>query len=51
MKEDRCGCHRSGVIYPVNLKRKALIKNFFSLLVAVFMYCEGKNFREIKVGS
>ena len=48
MKEDRCGCHRSGVIYPVNLKRKALIKFF---LVAVFMYCEGKNFREIKVGS
>ena len=29
MKEDRCGCHWSGVIYPVNLKRKALIKFFW----------------------
>ena len=28
MKEDRCGCHWSGVVYPVNLKRKALIKIF-----------------------
>ena len=45
MKEDRCGCHWSGVFYPINLKRKALIKikkKFF--LVAVFMYCQGKNF-------
>ena len=31
MKENRCGCHRSGVIYPVNLKRKALIKKIFLL--------------------
>ena len=46
MKEDRCGCHWSGVIYPVNLKRKALIKNFF--LVAVFMYCEGKKKKKRK---
>ena len=28
VKEDRCGCHWSGVVCPVNLKRKALIKIF-----------------------
>ena len=28
MKEDQCGCHWSGVVCPVNLKRKALIKIF-----------------------
>ena len=28
MNEDQCGCHWSGVVCPVNLKRKTLIKNF-----------------------
>ena len=29
MKEDRCGCHWSGVTCPVNLKRKARLKFSF----------------------
>ena len=46
LNEDRCGCHWSGVVCPVNLKRKAGLKFF---LIAEFMCCEGQNFREIKI--
>ena len=28
MKEDGCECHWSGVVCPVNLKRKSLVKIF-----------------------
>ena len=29
MNEDQCECHWSGVVCPVNLKRKARLKMFF----------------------
>ena len=29
MNEDQCGCHWSGVVCSVNLKRKARLKIFF----------------------
>ena len=41
MNEDRCRCHCSGVVCPVNLKRKARLKFFF----AECMCCEGLNCR------
>ena len=44
MKEDRCGCHWSGVIYPVNLKRKALIKKIFLLQCSCTVRVKKKKF-------